>query len=110
MNYWLVLVVEAVLYYVACSLVARTHEEAPGLLRIFIIVVLLAVISGSVAVAHWTFWSSSVIVFILQFIILWIGLGVGFFRTIIAALIVIFLRSLMEAVFSQAQHAPRWFV
>jgi cell division protein FtsW (lipid II flippase) len=109
MNYWLILLVEAVLYYVACSLVAKTREDAPGLIRIFIVVLLLAAISGGVSVMRWDFWSSSVIVFILQFIILWIGLGIGLFRTIIAALIVIFLRAMMEVVFSPAQQTPRLF-
>ena len=100
MSLWLSLLVQALLYYLACALVARNREEAPGLIRIFIVVLLLAVVSGSMHEASLSFWSSSLIVFILQFIILWIGLGIGLFRTIIASLLVILFRTIMEAVFS----------
>lgn len=94
------LLAEAVLYYVACSLVARSRADAPGFLRVLITVILLTFLSGGVKAVVGDFWLSNAIVFVINFIILWIGLGVGFFRTIIAALIVIVLRALLSAVFS----------
>ena len=94
------LLVEALLYYAACSLVARSRAEAPGYLRVLIVVVLLAFVSGGIKAVIGDFWLSSAIVFVINFLILWIGLGVGFIRTIIAALLVALLRALLTAVFS----------
>ena len=93
------LIAEALLYYVACSLVARGKEDAPGFLRVFIVVLLLAFVSSGIKGVIGDFWLSSALVFVINFFILWIGLGIGLIRTIIAALIVIMLRSLMESVF-----------
>jgi hypothetical protein len=101
------LLVEAVLYYVACVMVARRREEAPGLVRVLFVVILLAFISGGVKAVIGDFWLASAVVFVLNFFLLWIGLGIGFFRTILAAVIVLLLRSLMEAVFSSG-HSPFW--
>jgi hypothetical protein len=94
------LLAEALLYYAACSLIARTREEAPGFLRVLFVVVLLTFISGGVKAVIGDFWLSSAIVFVVNFVILWIGLGVGFFRTVIAAILVAVLRWLLTAVFS----------
>lgn len=95
------LLAEAILYYVACSLVARTREAAPGLLRVLIVVVLLAFISGGVkAVLGEHFWLGNALAFIINFIVLWIGLGIGLLRTIIAALLVLVLRAVLAAVFT----------
>ncbi|MBU0690678.1 hypothetical protein KKC97_02615 [bacterium] len=107
---FLQLIVEALLYYLACSIVARRREEAPGLVRVFFTVLALAFISGGVhfILGH-SFWLSSAIVFVINFFILLIGLGIGFFRTIIAAIIVILLRSLMEWAFSGVGHGPNLF-
>jgi hypothetical protein len=96
---FLQLVVEALLYYLACVLVARQREEAPGLVRVFITVLILAFVSGGVKTVIGDFWLSSAIVFVVNFFILLMGLGLGLFRTIIAAILVIFLRSLMEWAF-----------
>jgi len=100
---FLQLLVEALLYYLACSLVARRREEAPGLLRVFITVLILAFVSGGVKGVVGDFWLSSALVFVINFFILLIGLGIGFFRTVIAAIVVILLRSLLEWAF----HMPR---
>ena len=94
------LLVEALLYYAACSLVARSRAEAPGLLRVLIVVVLIIFISGGVKAVIGGFWLGNAVVFVINFLVLWIGLGVGFLRTIIAALLVMLLRALLTAVFS----------
>ena len=93
------LLVEAVLYYVACMLVARSREEAPGIIRVLITVALLAFVSGGLQAMNGHFWLSQALAFIINFFILWIGLGIGFFRTILAAILVILLRMLLEKVF-----------
>lgn len=102
------LLVEALLYYLACMLVARKREDAPGLIRVFITVVILAFVSGGVKAVIGDFWLSSAIVFVVNFFILLMGLGLGMFRTIIAALLVIFLRSLMQWAFG-ASAGPNLF-
>jgi hypothetical protein len=96
------LLVEAVLYYVACVMVARKREDAPGLIRVIFVVIILAFVSGGTKAVVGDFWLSSAVLFVLSFFILWIGLGIGLFRTILAAVTVLLLRSLMEAVFSSA--------
>lgn len=93
------LLVEAILYYVACMLVARRREEAPGIIRVLITVALLAFVSGGLQAMIGHFWLSQALAFIISFFILWIGLGIGFFRTILAAILVILLRMLLERVF-----------
>jgi hypothetical protein len=94
------LFVEALLYYLACSFVARKREEAPGLFRIFVVVVIMAFISGGVKYVVGDFWLTSGILFLLNLFILWVGLGIGFFRTVLAALLVFILRSILERVFA----------
>jgi uncharacterized membrane protein YjjP (DUF1212 family) len=94
------LLAEALLYYLACSFVARNREEAPGLVRIFLTVIVLAFVSGGVKFVIGDFWLASGLVFFVNFFILYLGLGIGFFRTVIAALVVILLRSLLERVFA----------
>ncbi|MBU0508267.1 hypothetical protein KKH27_05470 [bacterium] len=93
------LLVEAILYYVACMLVARKREEAPGLLRVFLVVIVLTFVSGGFKAVIGEFWLSNALVFVVNFFILWIGLGIGFIRTILAAILVILLRMLLERVF-----------
>jgi hypothetical protein len=102
---FLQLLVEAILYYVACMIVSRNREEAPGLIRVLLVVLLLAFISGGVKAIIGDFWLSSAIVFIVNFFVLWIGLGIGFFRTIIAAIGVILLRMLLTRAFA-VPHGP----
>jgi hypothetical protein len=97
MNF-LQLLAEAVLYYVACMLVARRREEAPGMIRVLITVALLAFISGGMKAVIGDFWLSNALVFLVNFFILWIGLGIGFVRTIVAAVLVILLRMLLDQV------------
>jgi hypothetical protein len=103
------LLVEALLYYLACSLVARRREDAPGLIRVFITVIVLAFVSGGVKAVIGDFWMSSAIIFVINFFILLIGLGIGMFRTIIAAIVVILLRSLMELAFRSSGNASNLF-
>ncbi len=104
------LLLETLLYYLACSLLARKREDAPGLIRVFITVFLIALITWGV---HGVFggtwlgrgiasgmWASGLFTFILSFVILWIGLGIGLFRTILAALLVTVLHHLMSAALS----------
>ncbi|MDD5088641.1 MAG: hypothetical protein PHI18_07580 [bacterium] len=93
------LLAEAVLYYVACMLVARRREDAPGIIRVLITVALLAFVSGGAQAVVGDFWLSQAVVFVINFFILWIGLGIGFIRTILAAILVILLRMLLERVF-----------
>jgi hypothetical protein len=106
---FLQLLVEALLYYLACSIAVRRRDEAPGLLRVFITVLILAFVSGGVKAVIGDFWLSSAIVFVINFFILLAGLGIGLFRTIIAAIIVILLRSLMEWAFGGAGGGPNLF-
>lgn len=94
------LLVEALLYYVACSLIARTRNDAPGFLRVLFVVMLLTFISGGVKALIGDFWLSNTVIFIVNFVALWIGLGIGFFRTVIAAVLVIVLRWLLTVVFT----------
>jgi hypothetical protein len=105
---FLQLVVEALLYYLACSFVARSREDAPGLVRVLITVLILAFVSGGVKAVIGDFWLSSAIVFVINFIVLWAGLGIGFLRTILAAVIVIVLRSVLQAVFGTGS-SPTFF-
>jgi hypothetical protein len=102
------LLAEALLYYVACSLVARGRDDAPGFLRVLIVVLLLAFVSSGIRGVIGEFWLSSALVFVINFFILWIGLGIGLIRTIFAALIVILLRALMERVFSPGASPHAW--
>ena len=95
------LIAETLLYYLACSLLARTREDAPGLIRVFITVLIVAFISSAGTAVIDDLWLNNVLVGIISFIILWIGLGIGLIRTIVAALIVMILRSLMEAAFAR---------
>jgi hypothetical protein len=92
------LLVEALLYYLACALVSR-REHAPGLLRVFITVLLLAFVSGGVKAIIGDFWLASAIIFFLNIFILLFGLGIGILRTVVAAILVIVLRSLLEWAF-----------
>ena len=94
------LLVEAILYYVACSLISRTREDAPGFLRVLFVVVLLTFLSGGVKAVIGDFWLSNAVAFVVNFIVLWIGLGIGFIRTIWAAVLVAVLRWLLTAVFT----------
>jgi hypothetical protein len=98
---FLQLLVETLLYYIACSMLARSRESAPGFLRVLITVAIVALISGGIHYwPHANYWHSGILVFIGAFFVLWIGLGIGFFRTIIAALVVSLLRMLLEYAFS----------
>jgi hypothetical protein len=95
------LLVEALLYYLACTLVARNRESAPGFIRVILVVLILALVAGGTqSLVTGALWHSGVILFILSFIILWIGLGIGFIRTILAALIVTLLHSVLQKVFA----------
>ncbi len=97
------LIAEAVLYYVACNFVARSKEDAPGFLRILIVVFLLSFVSGGLHYTIGHFWLTSFLALVISFFILWIGLGIGFFRTILAAIIVTILRMILERVFGGGQ-------
>jgi hypothetical protein len=94
------LFVEALLYYLACAMLVRSSQDRPGLIRVFLVVLVLAFVSGGMKAVIGNFWLTSALVFVINFFILWLGLGIGFFRTIIAAILVIILRSIMEAVFA----------
>jgi hypothetical protein len=109
------LLLETLLYYLACTLLARSREDAPGIIRVFITVFLIALITWGVhGVFGGTFlgrgiasgmWASGVFTFLLSFVILWIGLGIGLIRTILAALLVTLLHHLMNAAFSTTKVA-----
>lgn len=97
---FLQLLAEALLYYLACRILVHRQEEAPGLIRIFVTVFLLAVVSGGLKYAIGDFWLTSIIIFVINFFILLIGLGIGFFRTVLAAILVIVLRMILTAAFN----------
>ena len=103
---FLQLLVEALLYYLACALVSR-REQAPGLIRVFVTVLLLAFVSGGVRAVIGDFWLANGVIFVINLFILFIGLGIGVFRTIIAAILVIVLRNLLEWAFGGMQPGPR---
>ena len=103
---FLQLLVEALLYYLACTLITRRRDDAPGLLRVFVTVIVLAFVSGGVKAIIGDFWLASMIVFVVNFFILLMGLGIGVFRTILAALLVIMLRSLLEWAFALPGPGP----
>ena len=96
------LLAETLLYYLACSVLAKGKEGAPGLLRVFITVLIVAFISSAGTSIIDDIWMSSIFVGIISFIILWIGLGIGLIRTIIAVIVVMLLRTLMESAFSRS--------
>ncbi len=105
---FLQLVVEALLYYLACSLLAK-KEDAPGFVRVLLVVVALAFVSGGVNAVLPGFWVSSAIITVINFFILWIGLGIGIFRTILALIAVMLLRSLLEYYFGGVGQGPALF-
>ena len=105
---FLQVVVEALLYYLACTLLAK-KEQAPGLLRVFLVVLLLAFVSNGIKGILPDFWISSAIVTVVNFFILWLGLGIGLFRTILALIAVMLLRSLLVYVFQDVGHGPALF-
>ena len=107
MNF-LQLLVEALLYYLACSLLAK-REEAPGFVRVLIVVLLLAFVSGGVNAVLPNFWISSAIIAVINFFILWLGLGIGLFRTILALIAVMLLRSLLQHYFGPTGQGPALF-
>lgn len=94
------LLAETLLYYFACLIVARSHADAPGFIRVLITVLILSFFAGGVHYVIHGIWSSGALLFIVSFIVLWFGLGIGFFRTIIATLIVSLLHTLLERIFS----------
>jgi hypothetical protein len=105
MNTLLRLIAETLLYYLTCSLLAKGKEGGPGLLRVFIVVLIVAFVSSAGTAMINDIWVGSVLVGIISFIILWIGLGIGLIRTILAVLIVMLLRSLMQAAFASTRIA-----
>lgn len=107
MNF-LQLLVEALLYYLACSLLAK-KEDAPGFLRVFLVVLLLAFVSGGIKAIFSDFWIGSAIITIINFFILWLGLGIGMFRTVLALIAVMLLRSLLEYYFGGVGQGPALF-
>lgn len=107
MNF-LQLVVEALLYYLACSLLAK-KEDAPGFIRVMLVVLLLAFVSGGVNAILPDFWVSSAVITVLNFFILWIGLGIGLFRTILALIAVMLLRTVLQHYFGPTGQGPALF-
>ena len=107
MNF-LQLIVEALLYYLACSLLAK-KEDAPGFIRVLVVVLALAFVSGGINAVLPNFWISSAIIAIINFFILWIGLGIGLFRTVLALIAVMILRSLLQYYFGRTGQGPALF-
>ena len=107
MNF-LQLVVEALLYYLACSLLAK-KEDAPGFIRVLFVVLALAFVSGGVKAVLPNFWVSSAVITVITFFILWLGLGIGLFRTILALIAVMLLRSLLQHYFGPTGQGPALF-
>lgn len=107
MNF-LQLLVEGLLYYLACSLLAK-KEDAPGFLRVMFVVLALAFVSGGVNAVLPDFWISSAIVTVINFFILWLGLGIGMIRTILALIAVMLLRSLLQHYFGPTGVGPTLF-
>lgn len=107
MNF-LQLVVEALLYYLACTLLAK-REEQPGFLRVMFVVLALAFVSGGMNAVLPDFWISSALVAVVNFFILWLGLGIGMFRTILALIAVMLLRTLLQNYFGGVGQGPSLF-
>ena len=95
----LFLFIQALLYYVACHLLTRKNERVPGIFRLFITVFLIMVANGFLGWALGHGWLTHVIILVTSFIILRIGLGIGFIRTLIAALIVFLLNLGLRSIF-----------
>ncbi len=95
------ILVETLLYYFACMIVARSHESAPSFLRVLITVLILSFFAGGVRYIVHDIWHSGALLFVISFFVLWFGLGVGFFRTIIATLIVAVLHAILEHLFAR---------
>jgi len=93
-------VVQAFLYYIACHLLTRKHEHVPGVIRLFITVVLMAAVGGFLGWSLGHGWLTNVLILVTNFLILLVGLGIGIFRTILAAVVVFLLNLLLRAVFS----------
>lgn len=92
--------VQALLYYIACHLLTRKHEHVPGILRLFITVILIAAANGFLGWSLGHGWLTQVLILFVSFFILWAGLGIGVLRTILAALVVFLLNLLLAAVFA----------
>ena len=100
LRFFLFLFVQALLYYVACHLLTRKTEHVPGIFRLFITVFLIMVVNWFFSGAFGHGWLTQIIILIVDFIILRIGLGLGFIRTLIAVLIVFLLNLALRNVFT----------
>lgn len=96
----LYLLVQALLYYIACHLLTRKHEHVPGILRLFVTVLLMAAANGFLSWSVGHGWLTSALILVINFLILLVGLGIGLLRTILAAVVVFFLNLLLRAVFA----------
>jgi len=101
LRFLLFLFIQALLYYVACHLLTRKTEHVPGIFRLFITVFLIMVVNWFFDKALGHGWLTQIIILIVDFIILRIGLGLGFIRTLIAALIVFLLNLALRNVFGE---------
>ena len=99
LRFFLFLFIQALLYYVACHLLTRKTEHVPGLFRLFITVFLIMVVNGFFSGALGAGWLTHIITLIVDFVILRIGLGLGFVRTLIAVLIVFLLNLALRNIF-----------
>lgn len=108
MNVFLQLVVEALLYYLACSLLSK-REEAPGFIRVLITVLLLAFVSAGIKGVIGDFWLGTALATVISFFVLWIGLGIGLIRTILALIAVVLLRSLLVKYFGPQGEGPSFW-
>lgn len=99
MRILLYFLVQALLYYIACHLLTRKHEHVPGVVRLFITVVLMAAVGGFLGWSLGYGWLTNVLILVTNFIILLVGLGIGVFRTLLAAVVVFLLNLLLRAVF-----------
>ena len=102
LQFFLFLFVQALLYYVACHLLTRKTERVPGIFRLFITVFLVMVAIRFLGGALGHGWLTHIIILIVVFVILRIGLGLGFIRTLIAVLIVFLLNLALRNVFAGA--------
>lgn len=108
LKFLLFLLVQALLYYVACHLLARKSERVPGLMRLIFTVFFIVAISGFLRWALGYGWMTQVIVLVTSFFILWGGLGLGPLRTLIAALIVFLLNLALSRVFEGGHFPSSW--
>jgi hypothetical protein len=104
MKFLLFLLAQALLYYIACRLLTGKQEHAPGILRLLVVVFLMILVERFFGWALGHGWLTGFLILVINFFILWAGLGIGLARTILAAIIVFLLNLLFAEIFASGSH------